>query len=69
LFGSIAYTHSNAYDLLSAGSIASGSWTGARSVNGNNNLPLSFSDNTPNRIVGLLGYKIEYGKNEGSYIY
>jgi hypothetical protein len=44
LFGSIAYTHSNAYDLLS-GSIASGSWTGARSVNGNNNLPLSFSDN------------------------
>jgi hypothetical protein len=45
LFGSIAYTHSNAYDLLSAGSIASGSWTGARSVNGNNNLPLSFSDN------------------------
>ncbi|MFT5251847.1 MAG: hypothetical protein ACI87N_000840 [Flavobacteriales bacterium] len=64
LFGSIAYTHSNAYDLLSAGSIASGSWTGARSVNGNNNLPLSLSDNnTPNRLVGLLGYKIEYGKN------
>jgi hypothetical protein len=50
--------------------VLSGSWTGARSVNGNNNLPLSFSDNnTPNRIVGLLGYKIEYGKNEGSYIY
>jgi hypothetical protein len=32
IVGSIAYTHSNAYDLLSAGSIASGSWTGARSI-------------------------------------
>jgi len=67
LFGSIAYTHSSAYDLLSAGSIASGSWTGARSVNGNNNLPLSLSNNnTPHRIVGLLGYKIEYGKKAGA---
>ena len=67
LWGSIAYTKSNAYDLLSAGSIASGSWTGARSVNGNNNLPLSLSNNnTPNRIVGILGYKIDYGKNVGA---
>ena len=67
LWGSFAYTHSKATDLLSAGSIASGSWTGARSVNGNNNLPLSnSSNNTPNRLVGILGYKIEYGKNTGS---
>jgi Carboxypeptidase regulatory-like domain len=66
LWGSIAYTHSNARDLLSAGSIASGSWTGARSVNGNNNLDLSNSNNnTPNRIVALLGYKLTYGKNIG----
>jgi hypothetical protein len=67
LWGSIAYTHSSANDLLSAGSIASGSWTGARSVNGNNDLPVTLSDNnTPNRIVGLLGYKIQYGKDLGA---
>ncbi len=70
LWGSIAYTRSDAYDLLSAGSIASGSWSGAfgaRSVNGNNNLPLSISNNnTPHRIVGLLGYKIEYGNKAGA---
>lgn len=66
LWGSFAYTHSAAYDLLSAGSIASGSWTGARSVNGNNDLALSISNNnTPNRLVGILGYKIEYGKQYG----
>ena len=67
LWGSIAYTHSSANDLLSAGSIASGSWTGARSINGNNDLPLSLSsNNTPHRIVGILGYKIEYGNNIGA---
>ena len=65
-WGSVAYTYSNAQDLLSAGSIASGSWTGARSVLGNNNLDLSNSNNnTPRRIVGLLGYKLNYGKNYG----
>ncbi|MDP2067668.1 MAG: carboxypeptidase regulatory-like domain-containing protein [Lutibacter sp.] len=62
-WGSLAYTVSEAKDLMSAGSIASGSWTGARSVNGNNDLSLSKSDNDiPNRIVGIFGYKIEYGK-------
>jgi hypothetical protein len=67
LWGSIAYTYSAAYDLLSGGSIAAGSWTGARSVNGNNDLDLSLSNNnTPHRLVGLLGYKIEYGKKYGA---
>ena len=67
LWGSVAYTRSDAYDLLSAGSIASGSWTGARSVNGNNKLDLSISsNNTPHRVVGILGYKIEYGKKVGA---
>ncbi|MGL5113271.1 MAG: TonB-dependent receptor, partial [Flavobacterium sp.] len=66
LWGSIAYTHSGAYDLMSAGSIAAGSWTGARSVNGNNDLALSAANtNTPNRIVGILGYKITYGDKFG----
>ncbi|MBE8723389.1 TonB-dependent receptor [Flavobacterium hungaricum] len=66
LWGSFAYTHSEATDLISPGSIASGSWTGARSVNGNNDLEVSASNNnTPNRLVGVLGYRIEYGKGLG----
>lgn len=65
LWGSIAYTHSNARDLLSAGSTAGTSWGDGRSVLGNNNLRLSNSNNnTPHRVVGLLGYKIEYGKDK-----
>ena len=67
LWGSIAYTRSDAYDLMSASSTASSSWSSGRSVNGNNNLPLSISNNnTPHRIVGLLGYKIEYGRKAGA---
>jgi hypothetical protein len=66
LWGSFAYTHSNATDLISPGSIASGSWTGAKSVNGNNDLETSLSNNnTPHRLVGVVGYKIEYGKGFG----
>jgi hypothetical protein len=66
VWGSLAWTTSNATDFMSAGSIASGSWTGARSVYGNNNLDLSNSDfNIPNRIVGLFGYKLEYGGEYG----
>ena len=66
VFGSFAWTTSTAVDYLSAGSIASGSWTGARSVNGNNDLSLSNSDFlSPNRLVGLLGYRLEYGKGMG----
>ena len=66
VFGSFAWTTSTAQDYLSAGSIASGSWTGARSINGNNDLSLSNSDFlSPNRLVGLLGYRLEYGKGMG----
>ena len=67
LFGSIAYTHSAAYDLMSAGSTAGGSFGGVRSVRGNNNISLAQADNiTPHRLVGLLGYKINYGKSTGA---
>lgn len=66
LWGSVAYTLSEARDFMSAGSIASGSWQSARSVNGNNNLPLSLSDNNlPQRFVGVVGYRIEYGGKYG----
>jgi len=62
-FGSIAYTKSNAEDFMSAGSIASGTWQSIRAINGNNNPILSNSDFVvPDRAVGLLGYRIEYGK-------
>ena len=65
-WGSIAWTTANSKDFMSAGSIASGSWQGARSVNGNNDLDLSFADAfVKNRFVGLLGYRIEYGKGLG----
>ena len=65
-WGSIAWTTANSKDFMSAGSIASGSWQGARSVNGNNDLGLSFADAfVKNRFVGLMGYRIEYGKGMG----
>jgi hypothetical protein len=67
LWGSFAYTHSEANDLLSPGSTASGSWNGVRSVNGNNDQVLGLSNNnTPHRMVGILGYKIEYGNKTGA---
>lgn len=66
IFGSIAYTHSAAFDLMSPGSTAGGSFSGIRSINGNNEVDLTRSNNiTPNRIVGLLGYKFEYGQKAG----
>lgn len=64
--GMLAYTYSRAQDLMSAGSIAAGSWQGARSVYGNNRLGLAFADNDiPQRIVGLLGYQFRYGGEFG----
>ena len=66
LWGYVAYTAAKAEDFMSAGSIASGSWQSALSVNGNNDLGLSISDFlVRNRIVGLLGYRIDYGKKYG----
>lgn len=61
-----AYTISKATDIMSAGSIAAGSWTGAKSVRGNNDLELSWADqDAPGRTVGLLGYRFEYGGDFG----
>lgn len=66
LWGYVAYTNAQAEDYMSAGSIASGSWQSAVSVYGNNTLNLSTSDFVVrNRIVGLLGYKLDYGKKYG----
>ena len=66
LWGYVAYTAADAQDFMDAGSIASGSWQSALSVNGNNNLDLATSSFVvKNRIVGLLGYRIDYGKKYG----
>ncbi len=67
LWGSFAYTHSQANDLLSPGSTASGSWNSVRSINGNNDQKLGLSNNnTPHRMVGIIGYKIAYGGKAGA---
>ena len=66
LWGYVAYTAADAQDFMDAGSIASGSWQSAVSVNGNNNLDLTTSSFVVrNRVVGLLGYRIDYGKKYG----
>ena len=66
LWGYVAYTTANAQDFMDAGSIASGSWQSAVSVFGNNTLNLATSSNlVRNRIVGILGYRKEYGKKYG----
>lgn len=69
LYAMAAYTRSRARDLMFAGSIASGSYTGARSVNGNNDLDLSLSgEDAPHRIVGLMNYRLAYGKSIGGAV-
>ncbi len=66
LYAMAAYTYSEAKDVMSAGSIASGSWTVTRSVRGNNDLDLTYADqDAPGRAVGLLGYRFEYGGDFG----
>ena len=66
IWGYVAYTMANAQDFMDAGSIASGSWQSALSINGNNDLDLSTSSFVVrNRIVGLLGYRLDYGKKYG----
>ncbi len=66
LYAMAAYTYSQAQDLMSAGSIAAGSFTGARSVNGNNRLDLAFSDfDIPHRVIGLFSYRTDWGTKSG----
>ena len=60
----VAYNFGYTRDFESAGSIASSSWTGKRSVRGNNDPDISFSDNdTRNRLIGNLNYRRELSKN------
>lgn len=60
----VAYNFGSAKDYINPGSIASSSWTGNRSVNGNNRPDISYSDyDLRNRIIGNINYRTEIGKN------
>lgn len=66
LFARFAYNYGQAKNLVDAGSIASGSWNGITSVNGNNRPDLAFSNNDQrHRVIGALSYNINYGKAIG----
>ena len=62
LFASLAYNYGRARDMMSAGSIAAGSFRGVPSVNGNNFLDLAFSNNDRrHRVLAIASYHLEYG--------
>ncbi len=55
-----AYTYSSVKDYISAGSIAASSWTGNRTVRGNNRPDLTYSDNDMHsRLIGNINYRKE----------
>ncbi|NJO02006.1 MAG: hypothetical protein HC880_10210, partial [Bacteroidia bacterium] len=68
-FARLAYNFGKAKDLLSAGSIAAGSFTGIDAVRGNNNPDLAFSNNDQrHRIIGAFSYRKEYLKHAATEI-
>lgn len=59
----VAYNLGQSIDLITGGSIANSSWTGTRSVKGNNYLPLANSDfDLRNRFVMSFSYRIPEGQ-------
>ena len=63
--GMVAYTFGSSQDVMSAGSIAFSSWRDVPSVNGNNYLGLSYSNNDQrHRVIGAVTYRLEYGSKE-----
>ncbi|HRI00459.1 MAG TPA: carboxypeptidase regulatory-like domain-containing protein [Saprospiraceae bacterium] len=58
-----AYNNAEAKDMITGGSIAFSSWRDNRSVLGNNNPDLAFSDfDQTHRIIGALSYAHHYNK-------
>ncbi len=69
LFARVAYNYGSAMDLISAGSIAAGSWNGNATVRGNNSPDLAFSNNDQrHRFLGAVTYRKEYGGFTASQI-
>jgi len=59
-----AYNFGYTRDFINAGSIASSSWTGNKSVNGNNRPDIAFSDyDVRNRLIANINYRTEVSKN------
>lgn len=59
----IAYNFGATKDFINPGSIAASSWTGNRTVRGNNAPDLAFSDyDTRNRLITNVNYRTEIGK-------
>jgi hypothetical protein len=62
----VAYNYGSTRDFMSAGSIGFSSWRDMRSVRGNNDVDISFSDNdTRHRVIGNLNYRVELAKAVG----
>ena len=62
-FGSVAYNFGVSKSKIDPGSIAAGSWTSNAIYGDPNNPGLAFNNNDQrHRVVGALGYRIEYGK-------
>jgi len=62
LFGSLAYTYTNSKNLYDGGADQPlSAWQATATVNGSNNLDLSYNGNTvPHRVIGSLSYRKEY---------
>ncbi len=64
-YGLIAYTHSEAKNLVDgAGDQASSAWNGNANVNGANSVEKSFTSYvTPDKVIANISYKLEYLKH------
>ncbi|MDF7813986.1 carboxypeptidase regulatory-like domain-containing protein [Hymenobacter sp. YC55] len=62
LFGSVAYTYTDAKNLYDGGGDQPlSAWQGTATINGANNLSLDYNGNTlPHRVVASLSYRREY---------
>ncbi len=59
----LAYNFTSAKDYITYGTVASSTWTGNRSINGNNRPDLAFSDNDlRNRLIANINYRKEISK-------
>lgn len=57
-----AYTYSESRDLASFGSIAASSWRDIRSIRGNNDIDLTFSnEDMTHRAIGSISYALNWG--------
>ena len=70
LFGSVAYTYTDAQNLYDGdGAQPLSAWQGTATVNGSNNLPLSYNGNTyPHHVIASLSYRKEYLGHLGTTI-